>query len=225
MQPEPDRTDVTTAARWAGWSLLAITASLLIAHGGSMIVAGQRVTGTSDFQLIQEFYSYRELLPLYWQHGLGVVIFGGFIIGFHRFMRDQATKTIDRLLLATGVIAAASVIPLALTELGLQAALVQLSDTQASEAILGVFASWDWIYNSFFYWLEAVWVGAFSLLLLRTQALPRWIAVLGLVVASLHVFHSAVLMLGLPDAVTLPGTALFLVWFIATGIQLVRWGR
>ena len=61
------------SARWAGWSLLAITLSLLVVHGGAGAVAGQRVSGTSDVAAVAAFYSHQALLPLLWQHGLGVL--------------------------------------------------------------------------------------------------------------------------------------------------------
>ena len=48
------------------------------------------------------------------------------------------------------------------------------------------------------------------------------ITFLGLIVPAFHAFHSSVLMLGLSDQLTLSGTALFFLWFVATGVYLVR---
>lgn len=211
--------------RWAGWGLLAVTMSLLIVHGGAAIVAGQRASGISDIGLIEAYYSNRGLLPMYWQHGLGILFFGVFLVGIRRHLAARITRPGDRRLLDVGTLIAAMVIPLALTELALQASLVQLVPTESPQATLAIFVAWDWLYNGLFYWLEVIWVGSISLLLLRTGIVRQWISILGLVSAGLHVFHSAVLMLGLPDQVTLPGTGLFAIWFVALGVSLVRADR
>jgi hypothetical protein len=210
-------------ARWSGWSLLGLIVSLLLAHGGAMAIAGNRATGTLDVTTITDYYSHSGLGALYWQHGLGVVLFGVFVAGLWLFGRDSVTKPIDTMLLGAGVVVAAAVVPLGLTELALQAAMTKLAAADQSQALLAVFVSWDWIYNSLFYWLEVMWVGAISLFILTSGVLPRWMGFLGLGVASLHVFHSTVLLTGAPDAATLPGTALFLFWMITFAVKMIRW--
>ncbi|MBI4202601.1 MAG: hypothetical protein HY532_05760 [Chloroflexi bacterium] len=210
------------SARWAGWGLLVSFVSLLIIHGGAQAVAGQRVSGTSDVAAIAAYYSYHGLLPLYWQHGVMVLTFFAFVVAFRRYLMDMARTTLDRVLVDLGALIAAAVIPLGLAVLGLQMAMVQVVDTPSQDGLLGLFAAWDWIYNSTFYWLEVGWMAAFNLAALRLAALPRWIAVLGLIVPLFHAFHTSVLMLGLSDQLTLPGTALFMVWFVATGVYLVK---
>jgi hypothetical protein len=212
-------------ARWTGWSLLGLVLSLLVAHGGAMAIAGDRATGILDVPAITQYYSHAGLGVLYWQHGLGIVLFGAFVAGFWLLDKDRVTKPVDAVLLGAGVVAAAAVVPLGLTELGLQAAMAKLAGASQPDALLAVFVSWDWIYNSLFYWLEVMWVGAFSLVMLRAGLFPRWLGVWGLVVAATHVFHSSVLLTGMPDAITLPGSALFLVWLITIGVKLVRWQR
>jgi hypothetical protein len=212
-------------ARWSGWLFLGVALSLLVVHGGAQIVSGQRVTGTDDVDAIRAFYDRAGLLPLFWQHGLGIILFAGAVVTFRRYLMGAATSPVDRAFVDIGTLIAAAVVPLALTELGLQMAMVQVSGSSGGDGLFGVFAAWDWIYNSAFYWLEVGWVFCFNFVALRTRSLPRAVAVIGLVVAAAHVFHSAVLMLGLSDLLTFPATALFMVWFIATGVSLVRRGE
>ena len=92
-------------------------------------------------------------------------------------------------------------------------------------ALLGVFAAWDWTYNSFAYFLEAGYMAGWAIVAWRLGALPRWIAATGGIVAVGHVFNSLVLMSRLADSLTLIPTAFFLVWFVSAGIYLVRGGK
>ncbi len=209
-------------AIWAGWSLLGVLVSLLIVHGGAQAVAGPRLSGKVDPQAVTSFYDHSQLVPIFWQHGLGLTLFAVFLVSFRRHLLGFRLSQRDRLLTDAGTVIGLAVVPLGLVEVGLQMALVSLAGSGATDGLLSTFAAWDWVYNSMFYWLEVGWVGCLNLVALRTGALPRRTALLGLVVALLHVFHSSVLMLGLADAYTLPGTALFVLWFAAAGIHLVR---
>lgn len=211
-----------TAGRWAGWSLLLVLASLLVTHGGAQAIAGQRATGTEDIAAITAFYSHTGLRVLFWQHGAGVIVFAGFAVAMRQLLVARVGSGRDRLLLDTTVVIALAVVPAALVELALQLAMIQLASAGSADGLLAVFATWDWFYNSLFYWLEAFWMAGLGVLTWRTGILPRWMSALGLTVAAAHVFHSAVLMLGLPDAATLPATAGFIVWFAAAGTHLIR---
>lgn len=214
--------DVGVVSKWTGWALLAVALSLAVVHGGAIAIAGDRVTGSADLDQITAYYSHGALLFLYWQHGLGVLLFGAFVVGFWSLMSARVTSALDRLLLGLGVVAGAAVIPVALTELGFQAGMVKLAQAGATEPLLGAFFIWDWIYNGLFYWLEVIWVGSFSLVMYRTRSVPPWLSLSGIGIAILHVFHSTVLIAGLPDSTTLPGSGLFLLWFIALGVTLVK---
>ena len=70
--------------------------------------------------------------------------------------------------------------------------------------------------------LLGLFVGASSMVTLRTKALPRWIIWLGIVAAALSLL-SVISLVWFPASVLLPlGRLLVFVWSIAVGIVLVR---
>ncbi len=216
-----------TSARWAGWALLASVVFVMLVHLGGQVVAGQRVSGTSDISAIAAYYAHRGLLPVYWLGSFFVLPFGIFVVAFRRYLRAHSSSTGPQVLADAGTALALAVIPAALLVwVAPQAAMVQMvkADPSGSPALLGLFAAWDWAYNSFSYLLELGWVGVFSLAAWQVRALPRPLAAYGVLVAIVLGSFSLVLPLGLSDQVTLPGSALFAVWFLVTGIYLARGG-
>ena len=199
----------------------------MLVHLGGQVVAGQRVSGTSDISAIAAYYAHRGLLPLYWLVGFFVLPFGTFVVAFRRYLRAHSSSTGAQVLADAGTALALAVIPAALVVwLAPQAAMVQMvkADPGGSPALLGLFAFWDWAYNSLSYWLEFGWVGAFSLAAWQARALPRALAAYGVLVAIVLGSYSLVLPLGLSDQITLPGSLLFAIWFVVTGIYLARGG-
>jgi hypothetical protein len=217
-----------TYARLAGIVLLLTVLSILVLHVGPGFVAGQRVTGTSDAAAIAAFYAHpSSLLPFWWQGGLSVLGIILFAVLFRRYILTFSPSPATGALadFATGVAVAAT--PLYLLDAGLQSAMVQLvsAGEAGRPALLGVFAAWDWIYNSFTYFFEVGYMAAWAVVAWRTSALPRWIAVVGGVTALGHLFNSQVLMSHLSDDLTLIPTAFFFLWFIGAGVYLARGGR
>ena len=155
---------------------------------------------------------------------IGIVTFAIF---FRRYLLTfslggTTAATVD---VATGLALAA--VPLYALSAGLESAMVQLVAAGETEraSLLGVFASWDWIYNSFTYFFEAGYMAAWAIVAWRSGALPRWIAVIGGATAVGHVFNSQVIVSRMSDDLTLIPTAFFFVWFVSTGIYLVRGGE
>ena len=216
----------TTYARAAGIALLIGVLSVLVLHLGPGLIAGQRATGTSDLAAITGFYSHPSMLPFWWQGGLSVLAIILFAALFRRYLLTfSASPAIAAAAdFATTLVIAAS--PLYLLDAGLQSAMVQLvSAGEAGRgALLGVFAAWDWVYNSFAYFLEAGYMAAWAFAAWRSGALPRWIAAIGALTAAGHLFNSQVLMSHLSDNLTLIPTVLFFVWFVSTGVYLIRGG-
>src|SRR6266542_2325929 len=217
----------TTYARMAGIALLITVLSVLVLHAGPGFIAGQRVTGTSDVAAIVAFYSHPSMLPFWWQGGLSVVGIFLFSVLFRRYV---LTFSPSPAVAATTDFAAALMVaaaPLYVLAAGLESAMVQL--VSAGEAgrvsLLGVFAAWDWVYNGFAYFFEAGYMAGWAIVAWRTGALPRWIAVVAGIAAVGHLFNSQVLMSHLSDDLTLVPTAFFFIWFVGTGIYLVRGGR
>ena len=91
--------------------------------------------------------------------------------------------------------------------------------------LLGIFSAWDWIYNSFTYFFEAGYMAGWAFAAWKSGALPRWLAAVGAITAVGHVFNSQVLMAHLSDDLTLIPTAFFFLWFVGTGVYLVRGGK
>ena len=211
----------------AGIVLLVSVLSVLVLHLGPGFLGGKRATGTSDIATITSFYSHPAMLPFWWQGGisvLGIILFAVF------FRRYVLTFSPSPLIAGTADFALAvtvAAIPLYLLDAGLQSAMVQLvsAGEAGRAALLGVFAAWDWTYNSFAYFLEFGYMAGWAIVAWRSGALPTWIAAIGALTAVGHLFNSQVLMSGLRDDPTLIPTAFFLLWFLSTGIYLVRGGR
>ncbi|HEU5317909.1 MAG TPA: hypothetical protein VFX49_17490, partial [Chloroflexota bacterium] len=150
-----------------------------------------------------------------------------FAVVFRRYVLTFAPSPVVGAIADFAVAVTVAAAPLYLLAVGLESAMVQLvaAGEAGRDSLLGVFASWDWVYNSFAYFLEAGYMGAWAFVAWRTGALPRWIGAVAGVTALGHLFNSQVLMAGLSDNLTLIPTAFFLLWFVATGIYLVRGGR
>ena len=217
-----------TYAKGAGIALLVSVISVLITHLGPTILAGgARVSGTSDLDRIVMFYDHPSMLPFWWQGGISLISIAAFAILFRRYL---LTFPLSPLMAATAdvaVLITAAALPLYAVAVGLQSAMVQLvsAGEVGRASLLGVFASWDWIYNSFAYFFEVGYMAAWAIVAWKSGALPRWITVLGGVTAAGHVFNSQVLLSHLPDELTLIPTVFFIVWFFSVGIFLSRGGH
>ncbi|HKZ53204.1 MAG TPA: hypothetical protein VJ085_07995 [Candidatus Acidoferrales bacterium] len=218
---------VSSTAKWAGVGMLILFVfGVLVMQVGATAIAGQRVSGTSDVAALNVYYNHQSLMPIYWQGGLGLLGFALFVAAFRRYLQLQTESGLMRLLIDAASIIGVIEVSVLLVVVSLQAAMVQIAAAgpQNSSALLAVFAAWDWTYNGLLYWTEVGWLSLFSVVGWRTGAFPRLLAAFGLIVSAFHLFHTTVLMLGLPDAVTIPGTILFVVWFIWMIVYLLRGG-
>ncbi len=218
----------TTYAKGAGLALLVSVISVLVTQLGPTIIAGgSRVSGTSDIERIVAFYGHPAMLPFWWQGGISLIGILAFAVLFRRYLQTFPMSPATGALVDLGVMTSVAAVPLYALSVGLQSAMVQLvaAGDAGRDAVFGVFAAWDWAYNSFAYFFEAGYMAAWAIVAWRLDALPRWVVVVGAVTAVGHVFNSQVLLTRLPDELTLVPTVLFLAWFVGAGVFLVRGGR
>lgn len=218
----------TAYAKGAGIALLVSVISVLLTHLGPTIIAGgSRASGTSDIVRIAAFYGHPAMLPFWWQGGISLIGILAFAVLFRLYLRSFVMGPITSALVDLAAVTTVAVVPLYALGAGLQAAMVQLvaAGDAGRGALLGVFASWDWVYNSFAYFFEAGYLAAWSIVAWRVNALPRWVIVIGGITAIGHVFNSQVLLSHLPDELTLVPTVLFIGWFVGAGLFLARGGR
>jgi len=220
-------TERKTTARVAGAALLIAVLSILVLHlGPALISGGKRATGTSDVAAIAAYYSHPAMLFYWWQGGFSVIGVVLFAVLFRRYLLTFSPSPVMTGIADFATAIAVAVTPLYVLSAGLESAMVQLvsAGPAGRDALLGVFAAWDWSYNSFAYFFEAGYMAGWAIVAWRTGALPRWIALVGALTAIGHLFNSQVLISHLSDDLTLVPTALFLLWFVSTGIYLVRGG-
>ncbi len=215
-----------TYARWAGLALLVAVISVMVLHGGPGVIGGTRATGTSDVATITEFYSHPLMRVFWWQGGISILAIIAFAVLFRRYVLSFNPSPTVASVVDIGTALAVAAAPLYAISSALQSAMTQLVSAGAADgSVLGVFASWDWIYNSMAYWFEAGFMAAWALAAWKTRSLPGWVAVVGGVTAVGHLFNSQVLLSHLSDNLTLIPTVFFFVWFVSAGVYLVRGGR
>lgn len=218
--------DRTWYARVAGGALLIGLASVVVWHAGPMAIAGTRASGTSDVAKIAAFYGHSSMLPFWWQGGISIISIATFAVSFRRYIGTFELSPAVRLSADIGTGITIAVLPLYAISTGLESAMVQLvaAGDAGRPALLGLFAAWDWIYNSVAYWFEAGYMAAWAFVAWKSGVLPRWVAAVGAITAVGHLFNSQVLLSGMSDDLTLIPTAFFLVWFLAAGVHLLRGG-
>ena len=211
-------------ARIAGAALLIGLVSVVAWHAGPMAIGGTRASGTSDVARIIAFYGHPSMVPFWWQGGVAILAIAVFAMSFRRYLGTFELSPALRITADAGAAITIGILPLYAIGSGLESAMVQLvaAGDAGKPALLGVFAAWDWIYNSVAYWFEAGYMAAWAIVAWKSGALPRWIAAIGGITALGHLFNSQVLVSGLSDDLTLIPTAIFLAWFVAAGVHLVR---
>ena len=198
----------------AGWLALA---GILAYHIGLSIVAGQRVSGTTDLGAINAYYS--QPVVAWWgvEQFLVLVPLLVFIVAMRETL---AIGPYGRLLTGVALVAAAAEAPVILTQIAVQAALV--SGVQAGQDVGALFRLWDVLYNSGAYVLEATWVLAFGLAMRPVAAFPRftsWLSPLTALLLGINVFA---IWVGIPDVATLPSAFLLGTWLAGASIGLRR---
>jgi len=202
----------------AGWVTLA--GILVFEVAGPTLVAGNRVTGTTDRAAISAYYEHGELL---WFALGGFILVIVFVLFAVLLREELASNTVARRLANVGLALAVAAVPLLLLKTALQMSLVEA--VAAGVDPLPLFLSWDYVYNAGVYALEAGYPVAFSLAMARQPGFPRWLPVFGVIVGALQLVNMTSLVIGLPDAATLPGNLAFAVWLAATAYGLGRRAR
>jgi hypothetical protein len=150
---------------WAGWlSLIGI----LGYHLALTVLAGQRVTGTTDAEVIRAYYGHSVIAVLGVKQFLVVVPVLVFVVALREIV---ATSPVARLAASVAVAAVVAETAVILTEIAAQTALV--TATQAGEPVVGLFRFWDALYNSGVYVLKATWILAFGLAMRGLAVFPR----------------------------------------------------
>lgn len=204
---------------WAGWiSVMGIVGY----HLALMILAGQRVSGTTDVAAITAFYGQSVIGPLGVSQFLVVIAFLVFAVALHATVTHPSISgtATTRLLAGVALAAAVAEVPVVLTETAAQAALV--TAVAQGEGVGGLFRFWDALYNSGLYGLEATWVLAFGLAVRGVPAFPRvmsWLSLLTGVLLGINVFA---IWIGIPDAATLPSAIAIAAWLVTASIGLRR---
>jgi hypothetical protein len=91
----------------------------------------------------------------------------------------------------------------------------------AGSDVMPTFFTWDFMYNTALYAMEASYPLAFAIAMTAWTG-TRWLVGLAALVAVLQLVNMTSLVVGLPMAVTLPGTLAFVAWFAATAWQVGR---
>jgi hypothetical protein len=199
---------------WAGWIALA---GILGYHLVLVILAGQRVSGTSDLAAIKAYYGQSIVAVWGVEQFLVLVPVAIFAVAMRETLAIGAR---GRLLTGVALVAIVVDLPIIATGVAAQAALV--SAVQAGESVAGLFRFWDVLYNSGAYVLEATWVLAFGLAMRANPAFPRfmgWLSGLTGVLLAINVFA---IWVGIPDAATLPSAFLLSAWFAGASVGLRR---
>jgi hypothetical protein len=201
-------------ASLAGWlTLVGILAFEVI---GPMVTAGARVSGTTDRARIEAYYANDALL---W-FGLGAIVVVAVFVVFVSALRGELAQHGDSPWTDVGWACALIAAALLLTRTGLQMALVRGVDSDAD--VLPLFFAWDFVYNAAVYAMEAVYPLAFALALTSIVGTARWYLGLSMAVAAFQVVNMTSLVVGLPEAATLPGNVAFAAWLGATAWVIGR---
>lgn len=205
---------ISRAGAWAGVVALV---GIFGYHLALMAIAGPRVSGTTDAAVIAAYYQRPEIAPLGVAVFLVVIPMAIFVLALREAL---SISPWTRFLATIGLVAVIAELPVLLTAIAAQAALVETA--RAGGDVLGLFRFWDALYNSGAYALEATWVAAFGLAMRDVAAFPRWLPRYSLLTAALLAINVSAIWIGIPDAATLP-SALFLgLWFAAASFGLGR---
>lgn len=205
---------VARVGAWAGvLSLLGILGS----HIGLQIIAGQRVSGTTDAAAITTYYAHQGIASWSLAEFFVLIFMSIFVVALRETL---ATTTWARFLTTVALVAVVAELPVILVEIAAQAGLVAAA-TSGGE-VVPLFRFWDALYNSGAYALEGTWVAAFGLAMRGVPAFPRWLPRFSFLTSALLLVNETAIWVGIPDVATLP-SALFLgAWFGGASYGLYR---
>jgi hypothetical protein len=208
---------VSTAriASTAGWlTLAAIFVSEVLVPS---LLFGLPPTGSTDPAVVEAYFAHETLLPL------GLVAMAtiiGFIIFVAALRQTLARREEAALWANAGFGFALVAAALLLVRTAMQMSVVR--GVAAGSDVMPTFFTWDFTYNTALYAMEASYPLAFAIAMTAWAGTPRWLIGLAALVAVLQLVNMTSLVVGLPMAVTLPGTLAFVAWFAATAWQVGR---
>lgn len=206
---------IAKAGAIAGWlSLVGIFGY----HIGLTILAGNRVSGTTDIAAIQAYYQHEVIATASLLGLFTLVTILVFVYALREILAAGSSRA--RALATLGLLFVVIELPIILVQLALEAALVSVATSGGD--VLGLFRFWDVLYNSGAYSLEASYLVCFGLAMRDAAAFPRWLPRYSLVVGAAQVVNVFAIWVGIPDTATLPANMLFGVWFAATSVGLGR---
>lgn len=209
------RSDVARAGALAGWlSLVGIFGY----HIGLTILAGQRVSGTTDASAIVAYYRQPIVGIASLEQFLVAAIMLVFVFALRETLAASGPRA--RSFATLGLLFAIVELPVILVETSLEAALVTAATSGGD--VIGLFRFWDVVYNSAAYVTEVAWVLCFGLAMRDDAAFPRWLPRFSYLVAILQLVNMTAIWVGIPDAATLAGNMLLGVWFAASSFGLGR---
>lgn len=183
-----------------------------------MLIAGQRISATTDAEVIRAYYDHGVLGPVV---SIGVFLIVLAFVPFAVAIRTVASADDERRFAATiGLGFAITAAPLYVAKAALAETLVTLAPTTTDPVPL--FRFWDVLYNGGIYPLEAGWVLGLGLGLAGRATMPRWLGPFSWVVAGLQIVNMTALFVGIPDALTLPGNLALAVWLGMVSLSLGR---
>lgn len=208
--------------RIGAWAGLIAVVGIVGYHLALMILAGQRVSGTTDVGEITAYYGQSIVGVLGVSQLLVVIAFLVFAVSLRETAAADAGAgtPLVRLLAAVALAAAVAEVPVVLTEVAAQAALV--TAVAQGEGVAGMFRFWDVLYNSGLYGLEATWVLAFGLAMRSVAGFPRFMTLLSVLAATLLGINVFAIWVGIPDAATLPSAVAIAVWLVGASVGLRR---
>ena len=203
--------------RVGAWAGIAALIGIFGYHLALMVIAGQRVSGTTDAAAITAYYQNGGIAALSVEQFVTLIPMMVFVVALRERL---ATAPWPRFLTTVALVAVTAEAAVILSEISLQAALV--ATVRSGGETLGLFRLWDVLYNSGAYALETVWVAAFGLAMRGAAGFPGWLPRFSLLTSLLLAVNISAIWVGIPDAATLP-SALFLgIWFGATSVGLYR---
>jgi hypothetical protein len=199
----------------AGWlTLVGILAFEVVLP---MVVAGPRVTGSNDRAVVEAYYAHDALA---W-FALGIMaVLVAFLVFVTALREDILGRGGNSLATNVGWAAAVVAAGVLLVKSGLSMAAVR--GIGSGSDVMPTFFAYEFVYHSAVYAMEAVYPLAFAIGLARLATTPRWYVWLAVVVSVLQVINFPALLIGTPDAATLPGNILFAAWIGATAWLLGR---
>ena len=203
--------------RIGAWAGFIAVAGIVAYHLALIVVAGPRVSGTTDVAAIEAYYGNQAIAAI------GVMQFFAVIpvLIFFVALRDMTAQTsIGRLLgtvaLAAGIAEVASIVVVMSGQAAIVAAVSSGGDAVA------LFRLTDVLFNSGVDVLEATWVAAFGLAMREAGGFPRWMTGLSAATAILLAAKSTAIWIGIPDPATLPAAIATVIWLVGASVSLRR---